>query len=303
MQVATGHRIFTFLALFALVSAASGVELPPEQSLWAGTKPKQVIEYDAESMRTVEPPASSPSRSNRVFSCVSKPTYTIHKADQSNGVGLVICPGGGYRDVWLDREGHDLGIWLAKRGVTSLVLKYRTNSGPSDEERKYTWDEYLPAAEADARRGIRVLRQQAKALQLDPTKIGICGFSAGGHLALIAGLYEDKSPNESDVRGTADFAGLLYPWLRDDYSEHISQNAAKFPPVFIMNARDDRATPADKCVKFYSQLLDAGANAELHIFSKGSHGFDLGDGRGDSAAMWKDSFLAWMRDSGLIASK
>ena len=294
--------VSVFVGVMLGCSVTDGAEAPTERALWAGSaRPAHRIEYPAETMRQLDPPDCSPSGANRVFSYVSNPTYAIHKASDSVGVGLVICPGGGYRDVWLDREGHDLGIWLAARGVTSLVLKYRTNSGPSDDERKYTWEQYLPAAEEDARRGIRLLRKRAAELELEPDRIGICGFSAGGHLALRVAMYEESSPNASNVGGSADFAGLFYPWLRDDDSKHISVNAHKFPPMFVMNARNDQATPASKCVAFYSQLLAAGSDAELHVYGKGSHGFDLGDGRGHSAALWKVSFLAWLRDADLIS--
>ena len=118
---------------------------------------------------------------NRVFSSVAEPTYSIHAAAKAdaNGVGLVICPGGGYRDVWLDREGHDLALWLKTKGITSLVLKYRTDNGEGKLDRNYPWEVYLPAVFADARQAIRILRSQSAELNLDPNKIGICGFWPG----------------------------------------------------------------------------------------------------------------------------
>jgi acetyl esterase/lipase len=236
-----------------------------------------------------------------VFSYVATPTYAIHQAPaaSANGVGLVICPGGGYRDVWLDREGNDLAIWLKSRGITSLVLKYRTDDGRKGVDRDFPWDVYLPAVFADGRQAIRVLRSQAAALNLDPQKIGICGFSAGGNLAFNAVFRPEPNPDAQAVSSEPDFAGLFYPWLRDDVGAMVA-GAKRIPPLFIINAADDQMTPVGQCVDFYQVLLKANARAELHIFSKGNHGFDLGEGRGESAPLWKESFLAWLKDSKLV---
>ena len=293
------------IAMFFAVSVQAA-DLPPESPLWATTPARHAIRYDRpEQVRAPDPPPGSPSGQNRVFSYISTPTYSIHRPDKPNGVGLVICPGGGYRDVWLDREGHDLAIWLKAHGVTSLVLKYRTNSG-DDNTQTYSWADYLPAVQADARQAIRILRRDAVKFGLQPNKIGICGFSAGGNLALISALdLEAERPN-AELSGMPDFAGLFYPWFREDYSQIVNSRmasestAGEICPMFLMNASDDRATPASKCVDFYALLLEAGVKAELHVFGKGSHGFDLGTGRGESAATWPISFVAWLRDSQLI---
>jgi len=308
------NRSMKITALFSVAigiffthqAIAQVADLPPEMPLWAEAAARNTIRYDIdEQVRSETPPPGSLSRSNRVFSYVSTPTYSIHRPANPNGVGLVICPGGGYRDVWLDREGHDLAIRLKDHGVTSLVLKYRTNSGRGNQ-RAYSWDDYLPAVMSDARQAIRILRGDADRLRLDSSKIGICGFSAGGNLALIASLYEESEPAAGSVDGMPDFTGLFYPWFREDYSQIIELRTdpnylgRHLCPMFIMNAGDDHMTPAAKCVDFYTRLLEAKIKAELHVFSKGSHGFDLGTGRGESAALWPESFMAWMHDIGLI---
>ena len=284
-------------------NVAVSVELPVEKPLWVDVA--SVIRYDVdEQVRSQAPPKGSPSGFNRVYSYVSTATYSIHRPENPNGVGLVICPGGAYRDVWLDREGHDLAIWLKQHGVTSLVLKYRTNSGQGDE-RGYAWEEYLPVVESDARQAIRILRRDAETLGLETDKIGIGGFSAGGNLALLASLHTEPQ-HSSQISGMPDFAGLFYPWFREDYRQLVARRAAaespaqSICPMFVMNATDDRMTPADKCVDFCASLIGAGVNTELHLFSKGSHGFDLGIGRGESAALWPQSFVAWLRDTNLI---
>lgn len=290
---------FVALSLFALLPLSVAAELPPEQPLWPDSF-KNDVAYDRdEAVRDNRASAASPSQGNRVFSYVSTPTYVIHQADpkQANGVGLVICPGGGYTDVWLDREGHDLAIVLQKHGITSLVLKYRTNS-QQDGERAHAWEKYLPAVESDARRAISVLRDKADELNVDPKKVGVCGFSAGGNLAILASLFPPKAGAEN---GAPNFAGLFYPWLRDgDYEQTIHENGKNIPPLFIMNAVDDNVTPAAKCLKMYAHLLKANVKTELHFYNQGGHGFDLAAGRGVSTAMWPSSFVAWLKDEQFI---
>jgi acetyl esterase/lipase len=217
----------------------------------------------------------------------------------------VICPGGGFRDVWLDREGNDLAIWLKDHGVTSLVLKYRTRL-PNDKSPANTWQNYQHAVQADGRQAIRILRKQASELHLKGDKIGICGFSAGGHLAINCALRAEPKLPKTEVSGMPDFAGLFYPGVPTDVAQLIESRTARdsaapdICPLFIMNARVDKLTPANKCVDFYAMLLKAGVNAELHVFAKGTHGFDMGAGAGKSAAMWPRSFIAWLGDSNII---
>jgi len=216
----------------------------------------------------------------------------------------VICPGGGFRDVWIDREGHDLAIWLKDHNVTSLVLKYRTR--PAEITSREMWQNYQNAVQADGRQAIRILREQAGKLGLQPNTIGICGFSAGGHLAISCALYGEPKPRTPKTSGMPDFAGLFYPGIPDDAQQWIESRSAPASatrpicPMFIVNARVDKLTPAGKCVDFYASLLRAGVNAELHIFSKGSHGFGMGKGRGDSTALWPTSFVAWLHDCSMI---
>ena len=289
----------------SLDTPALAAELPPELPLWDKGPPDLPLRHEvAEQVRSVKPPPGSLSGLNRAFSSVSSPTYSIHRPQNPNGVGLVICSGGGFRDVWLDREGHDLAIRLKDHGVTSLVLKYRTR--PADLRSKDAWQNYQRAVQADGRQAVRVLRKQASDLGLQTNKIGICGFSAGGHLAINCSLYAEPKLAEGELSGMPDFAGLFYPGIPDGIGQAIESRTApesagpRICPMFIVNARDDKLTPTDKCLDFYARLLRAGVNAELHVFSQGAHGFGLGDGRGNSTALWPTSFVAWLRDAKMI---
>jgi acetyl esterase/lipase len=291
--MATKLRTLTCIALAVVTFQASAKEpLPIEQPLWPEGELGQEIHYaEGEKSRAPQVSSTSPSGLNRVFSQVSKPTYVIHQPEKPNGTALVICPGGGYRDVWLDREGHDLALWLKPAGITSLVLKYRTNNTD------YPDNVYIPAVTSDARQAIRILRKDAERLGIDPNKIGVSGFSAGGNLALNV-LFHDGVGQETQPN----FAGLFYPWFRkgDDFSDVIEKEAPNIPPLFIMNAADDSITPAHRCLEFYSKILKAKIpKTELHIVNKGGHGFDLGEGSGASAALWKECFVRWMTDVGL----
>jgi len=281
----------------SLGSPLQAAGLPPELPLWEKPTGRQDVK---EQMRAVKVRPGSPSGLNRAFSFVSEPTYSIHRPKKPNGVGLVICPGGGFRDVWLDREGHDLAIWLKAHNVTSLVLKYRTRLDNGNITAN-GFQTYLRAVQADGRQAIRVLRRRASALGLKPNKIGICGFSAGGHLALSCAVYPEPKGAGAKVSGMPDFAGLFYPGIPKDIGPIVGRRT--ICPMFIVNARIDKLTPAAKCVDFYSMLLKAGVNAELHVFGKGSHGFGLGAGRGHSVAAWPDSFLAWLKDINLIGEQ
>jgi len=136
-------------------------------------------------------------------------------------------------------------------------------------------------------------------LEIDKNKIGICGYSAGGALALYAALemYEDKLPGYTHFsqQTRPDFACLVYPGIRDATYDAIEQND-DIPPMFMINGAEDDVTPAHKCIKLYSTQMEKNVPSELHIYSIGRHGFDSGVGRGYSVASWQDSFLLWLKD-------
>jgi len=185
--------LVVFIAQLSLGTSSLAVDLPPELPLWDKLPQDYAVGYNVkEQLRLYKARPGCPSGLNRVFSSVSSPTYSIHRPKKPNGVGLVICPGGGFRDVWLDREGHDLAIWLKDHNVTSLVLKYRTRVSDGNDWTP-PWQEYQRAVQADGRQAIRILRTRASDLGLQPNKIGICGFSAGGHLAISCALRTSSS--------------------------------------------------------------------------------------------------------------
>jgi acetyl esterase/lipase len=272
-----------------------------EEILWPNGIKNNPVSYEQQNtMKYGSWHPDAPLQISRAYSNVSTPTYYVYPASPENntGVGVVILPGGGYNEVWLDAEGHNIALGFAEQGITSLVVKYRTNTRNKDGKRPLPRDEYLPAAVADAKEGIRILRSQAKELKLDPVKIGVGGFSAGGHLSISVCVTPDKKRKEN----YPDFAFLIYPWLQKNSNEQVTKTDG-LPPMFIVNGQEDTTTPADACAQFYYTLCKKEVPAELHIYSKGKHGFTSGLGAGHSTVQWTSSFVAWLKDIDMIKDK
>ena len=170
------------------LSCSKDFRIVEEKLLWPVGIGDNPVKYEQQNVMRVENYGNpdGPLGTCRVYSNVSVPTYFIYqpKLEKNTGVGMVVLPGGGYEDIWLDTEGHEIGMYFSERGITCLVVKYRTNTKGKDGKQQMSQDEYLPAAVADAKEGIRILRSKAKELKIDPQRIGVGGFSAGGHLSL-----------------------------------------------------------------------------------------------------------------------
>jgi len=300
-------RILVSILLVPLVlwNFTCSAQLPDEQPLWLNGISNNPVKYKEEKLRAYDHLPTSLSQLNRVFSCVSAPTYIIHKAEKSKntGVALVICPGGGFRDVWFDREGNDLGLWLARQGITSLVLKYRTFN--TDEEgfvlKRNVYDTEVYT---DAKQAIYILRTQARELNIDENKIGIAGFSAGGSLSLMTALemHENELPpyaNFNQINTEPNFTGLFYPGLNPGLI-NFARMKDSIPPTFIINGGQDKVTPAVDCIELYNVLASKQITVELHIYAIGQHGFDSGLGRGYGISTWRETFIAWLKDTGFI---
>jgi len=296
--------LLLFLIIGFITSNPVLSQSPQEIPLWPDGIPDNPVIYSQEKVRSEGVNESSPSKMNRVFSQVSEPSYVLYQPDKNlaNGVAVVICPGGGFRDVWFDREGTDFALWLAQKGITSLVLKYRTYNSDAEgfslQRNKYNGEVY-----ADAKQAIQILRSQAAELGIDLNKIGIAGYSAGGALSLMAALeiYEDILPDYAVFTQNTlpDFACLIYPGIHDAFIKAI-ETKEHIPPMFMINGAEDDVTPANRCIDLYSALLDKNIPAELHIYSKGRHGFDSGIGRGFGVGSWQDSFIFWLKDMKIL---
>jgi acetyl esterase/lipase len=226
---------------------------------------------------------------------VTCPTLTLYlpPASSATGTAVIVCPGGGFRYLAIDYEGHDAARWLNSLGVAAFVLKYRVmqTGDPGEKDRATVaarWKETLPLAVADAQQAIRVVRSRAAEWGLSTDRIGILGFSAGGYITAAAALHYDAASRPS-------FAAPIYPALPEDVTP-----PADAPPLFLAQADDDRlVSPLNNTVRLYTAWKKANIPAEMHIYSKGGHGFGMRKSP-LPVATWPDRFRDWLGVQGLL---
>jgi len=225
---------------------------------------------------------------DRSISNVAEPTLTAYLPDAAiaNGASLIICPGGGYGHLAIDKEGHDIARWLQSIGYAGFVLKYRLPGGM-----KGTLDTVDEAAKAakmpleDAADAMRLVRANAVKWRLNPNAVGMIGFSAGGHLAAMMGIT-------AAAAARPDFLVLAYPAI----PKSLGELPATVPPTFLVHADDDRLVAAgDHSVPFFLALKKLKKPAELHIYSSGGHGFGIRKTNATSAA-WPAALQAWLKE-------
>lgn len=272
-----------------------------ESRLWPDSPPDGLLQHGEPEMFIDHTGADQ--RLNRVYGLVSQPSFSVHKPlpDKHTGAAVVIFPGGGYRDVWIDKEGYDAARWLNTIGVTAIVVKYRT--GPRD--RPIFGDETLmeavmQATLADAKRAMRTVRHHAAEWQIDPQRIGTMGFSAGGHLLLHLAAKADTGDatahdpiEQQDC--TPSFSIPIYP----AFPRELPTDYAKLGPMFMAIASDDTLTPAKDAANATAMLLEQNVDIELHVFRKGTHGFGMGIA-GGPVRHWLMLCEEWLRDLSLI---
>ena len=217
---------------------------------------------------------------DRAVENVHEPSLTVYLPEASaDAAAVVIAPGGAYRHLAIDKEGHDVARWLNEQGAAGFVLKYRL---PRTEGAAYDEDTTL----ADAQRAVELVRQRAGEFGVDPAKVGFMGFSAGGHLAM-------RVATESPASSRPDFVAPIYPAAPKDL--RVDSLA---PPTFLVHADDDRLSSLNS-VRFYERLKEQGVSAELHIYSRGGHGFGIRQGE-FPVATWKERFADWLRLGGWL---
>ena len=227
---------------------------------------------------------------DRSITNVAQPSVTVYLPPSATGTGIVICPGGGYQHLAIDKEGHDVARWLNTIGIAGLVLKYRlpgsgaTRTGSGDIEKEA---EAIHVAIEDAEAAIALARKNAIKWSLKTNGIGMMGFSAGGHLAAMMGMV---APPET----RPDFLVLGYPAI-----PAVLQVTASTPRTFIVAADDDPlVNPTENAGRFFAALRAAKVPAELHIFSSGGHGFGILK-TGKTSAAWPTALIAWLKEAEL----
>lgn len=227
---------------------------------------------------------------------VHQPTITafLPPKEKATGAAVVICPGGGHRFLAIHHEGYDVAKWFNEIGVAAFVLKYRLAQTPNH---KYKVEVH---SLQDAQRAIRLIRSRAKEWNVDPNRVGIMGFSAGGAVAALAATRSDSGKTDSSdavehQSGRPDFMILVYPGIRPVNDLTVTKDT---PPAFFVHADDDRLS-AERSISLYLALKKAGVPCEVHIYARGGHGFGIR--KGDApVAHWPDRLEEWMRDRGLL---
>ena len=248
-----------------------------------------------------------------------KPTLTVFLPSATNATrtGVIVAPGGGYEHLATEKEGNAVARWLNERGVAAFVLKYRL--GP-----RY----HHPIELGDAQRAIRLVRAHATEYGLAADHIGMCGFSAGGHLTATAGTHFDAGRADSTdpverVSSRPDFLVLGYPVITlaegpahsgsrrnllgesPDPALVLSLSAetqvtAQTPPTFLFSTTDDKTVPVINSVMFYEALVKAAVPVEMHLFQHGAHGAGLAAAN-PQLSVWPDLLIKWMRERGYAA--
>ncbi|PTY06525.1 xylanase [Opitutaceae bacterium EW11] len=256
--------------------------------LWGDQPPSG---YRTEKAEVAEDNRRDPAVANRSYSLVSEPTLTFFPAPERNTAGpcVLVLPGGGYRTVVFDKEGTEVARWLNGLGMSAAVLKYRTR----DPEKK-DLPGVLAATLDDARQAMRVLRGRAAEWKIDPKQVGAIGFSAGGDLALRLTL--EPAPAAESAAYRPDFVALVYAGGRLPDRSNL---AGPLPPFFIVHAADDSKVPVMSSVVLFGALQEAGVRAELHVYSKGEHGFALRSN--GEVRSWPDLFRAWAGEQGFLS--
>ena len=260
-----------------------------------------------------------PSEEERCITKISSPEMEVilPSEEKANGTAVLIFPGGGYGVVCLHHEGYDLARWFAERGVAGIVMKYRL---PSDEIMK---DKSVGPLQ-DAQEAMRIIRRNATKWNINPAKIGVLGFSAGGHLASsISTHYNDKVYETKDkISARPDFSILIYPVISFDESithmgsrinligENPDAKLVKYfsnelqinketPPAILIHSADDKAVPVQNSLRYFEALQKNNVPSELHVYQRGGHGYGMGiDGSTESA--WPETCLNWMKAKGLL---
>jgi acetyl esterase/lipase len=280
------------LLCFLIAAIKTFAQLPPEKPLYPNGLKDNIVTHPFKEMYVdslVHP--KSLTGLNRVYSFVSEPTYMLFPASKENNkkIGLVIFPGGGLRNIWLDKEGTDIAIWLSEQGITCLVVKYRTNRKDAEGKWEIDFGDYKDAVYQDARTSMSIMKEFADSLDFDKNKIGMMGFSTGGWLAeqMVYKYYNgnyDWNPA---------FIALIY------YGSNIKRikkvkDKDNLPPFFMAIAQNDTKLPVNKVIPYLKMVSTEVKKSELHIYPDGGHGFGLAYDEDSSVSAWKNKFVNWI---------
>jgi acetyl esterase/lipase len=233
---------------------------------------------------------------DHVISNIHHPSITpyIPVKEKSTGAAVIIAPGGGHRELWIDHEGYNPAKWFRDRGIAVFVLKYRL---ARDTLSTYTIDK---DELADIQRAIRLVRSRAKEWGIDTARIGVMGFSAGGEVAALSAMrFDNGKENAADPVDRQSshpaFQALIYPGGSNRFE--VVKNS---PPLFLVGGYKDRSDIAEGIAQIYLKYKQAGIPAELHIYANAGHGFGMRSTNKGGVAGWPERFTEWMSDMGFL---
>ena len=276
--------------------------------LWPGTPPDEIGKIGAEYVRMsprLDRKQVEVTEPTRMITDVTKPTLTIYRSpkEKDTGTAILICPGGGYWNLYWQLEGEEVAEWLNSLGVTGIILKYRVPRRPDEPQGE-------PARRPlqDAQRAVSLVRSKAGEWGISPERIGIVGFSAGGHLAIATATSFDKRTYEGiddidKISCRPDFAIPVYSgYLKVKDKDELAPGLripTGTPPVFLAHGGDDIVSPPEHSVLMYLALKRAGVPAELHIYATAAH--DFGVRKSDHpCSTWTESCANWLRHQGFL---
>jgi acetyl esterase/lipase len=302
----------------AAVTTSADLRREPDAwvALWPGPVPGQPTILPDE--QVVER-STDPLQPDRIMQAIARPRVAVFRPDRPNGTAVLIAPGGGYRHVVIDKEGFEMARWLTARGFTAFVLFYRLpHQG---------WASGPDTPLADAQRALRLIRHGHAAYGIDPQRIAVMGFSAGGHVAaslatgFAAPAYAAHDAADA-LSARPDAAALIYPVIsmRADLAhpgsrerllgaappvalamahspdENVPENA---PFLFLLHAEDDDVVPVGNALQMRAAARARGIAVETHLYERGGHGFGISRASGKPVAAWPDQWLAWTRSVGI----
>ena len=295
-----------FVSLIVAWSASAAEPLVVE--VWPGKVPDESGNIGAERFRmspALDRKQVEVTEPTRMITDVTKPTLTIYRPpkEKDSGTAILICPGGGYWNLYWQLEGEEVAAWLNSLGVTGIILKYRVPRRPDEPQGE-------PARRPlqDAQRAVKVVRSKAGEWGINPERIGIVGFSAGGHLAIATATSFHKLTYEAideidKISCRPDFAIPVYSgYLKAKDKDELAPGLripTGTPPVFLAHGGDDIISPPEHSVLMYLALKRAGVPAELHIYATAAH--DFGVRKSDHpCSTWTESCALWLRHQGFL---
>jgi acetyl esterase/lipase len=302
-------QLFRSLLLSLLCSPALAADKPLVVDIWPG-KPAdddaaKIGEEKFFELMVNGKPYQVDGKPTKWLTNVTKPTLTVYRPakDKDTGVAMLICPGGGYHNLGWDVEGTEIADWLNSIGITGIILKYRCPRRPGDVKN-------VPPAGPlkDAQRAISLVRGRAKEWGIDPRRIGMVGFSAGGHLVgSTCTRFEERTYEPIDeidkISCRPDFGIMCYSgyFKVNDGLTPTVKTPKDTPPLFFVHASDDTISEVEHTITFYLALKRAKIDAEMHIFASGGHGFGVRPGSPCNG--WTRTCQDWLRTRGILKAE